>query len=94
MSLYEIFQRDGHLLLYCARVVNMARDVKELGAGVPLSPEAQEPRAAATTDGGCNRHSLHIGNRCGATEHSFETEGERQVNTHQKIKCEDAPRPY
>lgn len=57
----------------------MARDVEELGAGVPLSAEAQEPRAAATTDGGRNRHGLHIGNRRGAAKHSFEAEDERQA---------------
>lgn len=79
MSLDEIFQRDGHLLLHCARVVDMAGDVEELGARVPLSAEAQEPRAAATADGGRDGHGLHVGDRRGAAKHSFEAEGEGQA---------------
>lgn len=65
----------------------MAGDVEELGARVPLSAEAQEPRATATTDGGRNRHSLHVGDRRGATKHSFDAEGVRQAQV-----LKDSPR--
>lgn len=54
----------------------MAGDVEELGAGVPLSAEAQEPRAAATADGRRDGHGLHVGHRRGAPKHSCDAEGE------------------
>lgn len=71
MSLDEVFQGDGHLLFYSAGVVNMARDVEELCARVPLSTKTQKPRASAATDCGGHRHSLHIGNSCWTTKHTF-----------------------
>lgn len=40
VPLYEVFQRDRHLLLYSAGVVNMPRDVEELCARVSLSAKA------------------------------------------------------
>lgn len=71
MPLDEVFQRDGHLLLYGAGVVHMARDVEELCARVSLSAEAQKPRASTTTDSGRYGYSLHIGNSCWTTKHTF-----------------------
>ena len=73
MPLDEVLQRDGHLLLYGAGVVNMARDVEELCAGVSLSAKAQKPRAATATDGGRHGYGLHVGDSCWATKHTFET---------------------
>lgn len=70
MPLDEVFQRDRHLLLYSARVVNMARDVEELCARVSLSAKAQKPCASTATDGGCHGDGLHIGNSCRATKHT------------------------
>lgn len=64
----------------------MAGDVEELGAGVPLSAEAQEPRAAAATDGGRNGHSLHVGDRRGAAKHAFEAGGRTSGTEHRKIE--------
>lgn len=72
MPLNEVFQRDRHLLFYGAGVVNVARDIEELCARVPLSAEAQKPRASTATDGGRHGYSLHIGNSSRATEHTFE----------------------
>lgn len=80
MPLYEVFQRDRHLLLYGAGVVNMAGDVKELCAGVSLSAKAQKPRASTTTDGGRHRYSLHIGNGCRATKHTLKIEDKSEVD--------------
>lgn len=82
MPLDEVFQRDRHLLLYGAGVVNMARDVEELCSRVSLSAEAQKPRAASTTDGGRHGYSLHIGNRCWATEHTF-----KRVDVRNLFQC-------
>lgn len=76
VPLNEVFQRDGHLLLYGAGVVNVARDVEELCARVSLSAKAQKPRAATTTDGGRHSYGLHIGNGCWATKHTFKIEAE------------------
>lgn len=80
VPLYEVFQRDRHLLLYGAGVVNMAGDVKELCAGVSLSAKAQKPRASTTTDGGRHRYSLHIGNGCRATKHTLKIEDKSEVD--------------
>ncbi len=71
VPLNEVFHRDRHLLLYSAGVVDMAGDVKELCARVSLSAKAQKPRASTTADGGRHGYSLHIGNSCWATEHTF-----------------------
>lgn len=71
MSLNELFQRDRHLLLYSARVFNVARNVEELRAGIPLSAEARKPGASTATDAGRHGNRFHIGNSCWATKHTF-----------------------
>lgn len=43
MPLNEFFQGDRHLLLHGAGVVNMARDVEQLCAGVSLSAKPEKP---------------------------------------------------
>lgn len=80
MPLYEFFQRNRHLLLNSAGVVNMAGDVEQLCARVPLSAKTQKPRASTTTDGRCHRYSLHIGNSCGTTKHTFKVEDKRNIS--------------
>lgn len=77
MPLYEFFQRNRHLLLNSAGVVNMAGDVEQLCARVPLSSKTKKPRASTTTDSRCHRHSLHIGNSCRTTKHTFKVKDRR-----------------
>lgn len=72
VSLNELLQRDGHLLLHGAGVVDVTRDVKQFCAGVSLPTEASEPRTSPPTDGGRHGHRLHVGNGRRATEHTFE----------------------
>lgn len=74
VSLNEDFQWDGHLLLHCAGVVHMTRDVEELRARVPLPAEAREPWSSAATDCGRHGYRLHVGNGCRATKDTFKTE--------------------
>lgn len=50
MSLYEVFQRDGHLLLNSAGVVDVTGDVEELCTRVSFSAKAHKPGATTTTD--------------------------------------------
>lgn len=57
-------------------MINMARDVEELCAGVSLSAKAQKPRASTPTDGGRHCYSLHIGDRCWAAKHTFKKAAE------------------
>ncbi len=71
MPLDEVLQWDRHLLLYGAGVVNVARDVEELCARVSLPAKAQKPRASTATDGRRHGYSLHIGDSCWATKHTF-----------------------
>lgn len=80
MPLNEFFQRDRHLLLYGAGVVNMARDVEQLCARVSLSAKPEKPRASTTADGGRHRYSLHIGNSCWAAEHTFNTAADSEAD--------------
>lgn len=61
-------QRDAHLLLYNARVVDVARDAKQLGALVALPSKAGKPLAPAADDRRCNRDRLDVGDRARATE--------------------------
>lgn len=75
MPLNEVFQRNRHLLLHGAGVVNMARDVEELCPRVSLSAKAHKPRASTATDGGCHGYRLHVGNSCRATKHTCKKQG-------------------
>ena len=43
MDLDEVLQRNAHLLLHCARVVDMTTDVEQLGAAVPGATKAGKP---------------------------------------------------
>ena len=51
MFLDQRLERDGHGLLNSAGVVDIARDVEELGARVALAAEAGKPRPSPPTDG-------------------------------------------
>ena len=46
MSLDQLLEWDGHLLLNSAGVVNVSRNVEKLGAGVPGASEGGEPSSA------------------------------------------------
>ena len=62
----EVLERDGHLLLDDDRVVDVARDGEELGAGVVLAAETSEPGAATAEDGRGHGDGLDVGDRGGA----------------------------
>ena len=69
MSLDELFEGNGHLLLHGAGSVHVAGDVEELRPGVPLPPESGEPRAPPATDGGRHGDRLHVSDGRRAAEH-------------------------
>ena len=46
MPLDQLLERDGHLLLNRAGVVDVSRNVEKLGAGVPGASEGGEPSSA------------------------------------------------
>lgn len=71
VSLNELLQRDGHLLLHSAGVVDMTRDVEQFSSRVSLSAEACKPGSSTTTDGRRHRHRLHVSNSRWATEDTF-----------------------
>eukprot|EP00227_Mantoniella_beaufortii_P011202 CAMPEP_0197590548 /NCGR_PEP_ID=MMETSP1326-20131121/11475_1 /TAXON_ID=1155430 /ORGANISM="Genus nov. species nov., Strain RCC2288" /LENGTH=441 /DNA_ID=CAMNT_0043155651 /DNA_START=195 /DNA_END=1517 /DNA_ORIENTATION=- len=62
----QLLQRDAHLLLHRARVVDVPADAEQLGAGVVLAPERREPLRAAAQNRGRHRHGLDVGDRGGA----------------------------
>ena len=68
----EFAKRNGHFLLDCAGVVDVAGNAEELCAGVALPAEGVEPVCAATEDGGGNGDGLDVGDCGGAAE---ETDG-------------------
>jgi len=70
VPLDEVFEGDGHLLLHGAGGVDVAGDVEELGARVPLPAEAQEPRASASANRRRHSDGLHVGDSCRATKHT------------------------
>mmetsp|Transcript_35491 Transcript_35491/g.114080 ORF Transcript_35491/g.114080 Transcript_35491/m.114080 type:complete len:280 (+) Transcript_35491:273-1112(+) len=61
--LQQLLERDGHLLLDRAGVVDVARDAKQLCARVVLPPEGREPVGAAPHDRRRHRDRLHVSNR-------------------------------
>lgn len=61
MAFDQLLERDGHLFLDGARVVDVTADVEELGSGVALATKASEPVAAAATNGWCDGHCLDVG---------------------------------
>merc|ERR1719461_2525934 len=68
VALDQLLQGDAHLLLHCAGVVNVARDVEQLGAGVPGAAHAGEPVSSPPADGGSHGDSLDVGHSGGAAE--------------------------
>lgn len=66
--LNEFLQGDGHLLLNCARVVDMSRDTEQLGTGVTGATESSKPLSTTSQDGGGNSDSLDVGDGGGASE--------------------------
>jgi hypothetical protein len=71
----QLTERNGHLLLDSARVVDVSGDTEELGTLVALTTEASEPVTAATANGGSDSHGLDVGNGGRASE---ETDGSRE----------------
>lgn len=64
----QLTQGDGHLLLDRARVVDVTRNTEQLGTGVALGAERREPAGSATHDGRTDGNSLNIGDGAGAAE--------------------------
>jgi len=60
--LNQLTHGNGHLLLNCAGVVNMARDTEELGTLVALTTETSEPASSSSADSRGNSNSLDVGN--------------------------------
>merc|ERR1719150_556378 len=54
VALDQLLQGDAHLLLHRAGVVHVARDVEQLGAGVPGAAHAGEPVSSPPADGGAS----------------------------------------
>merc|ERR1719447_1303696 len=68
VALDQLLQGDAHLLLHCARVVHVARDVEQLGAGVPGATHAGEPVSSPPADGRSHGDSLDVGHSGGTAE--------------------------
>merc|ERR1719447_277252 len=68
VALDQLLQGDAHLLLHRAGVVHVARDVEQLGAGVPGAAHAGEPVSSPPADGGSHGDSLDVGDSGGAAE--------------------------
>ena len=63
MLLNQILERNTHLFLDDARVIDVSTDTKQLGPLVSLPPKASEPRPTAPANRRRNRDSLHIRHR-------------------------------
>lgn len=68
MLLNQLTERDRHLLLDCAGVVDVTRDTEQLGSGVTGTAKASEPGTTATQDGGGDGNGLDVGDSGGAAE--------------------------
>jgi hypothetical protein len=66
--LEQLLERDAHLLLDHAWVVDVAGHAEQLRALVAVAAEAREPRAAAAADGGRDSDSLDVGDGRRAAE--------------------------
>jgi hypothetical protein len=66
----QFAKRNAHLLLDCARVVDVARDTEELSTLVTFTAERCEPVASPSANGRCNGNGLDISNGGGAPEKS------------------------
>jgi hypothetical protein len=71
----ELAERDRHLLLDGARVVNVTRDTEKLGAGVTLATKLVEPVGTATNDRRGDSNGLDVGNSGRAAK---DTDGSRE----------------
>lgn len=78
--LEQLLERDRHLLLDNTRVVDVARDTEELGAGVALTTEASEPSTTTTGDRWGDGDSLDVGDGRGAAKET-DVGGERRLKT-------------
>ena len=76
----ELLERDGHLLLHRAGIVDVAADAEELGAAVVLATEASEPASTAAQDGGRHRNRLDVGHSGGAAVQA-DVRRERRLET-------------
>merc|ERR1719474_497910 len=68
VALDQLLQGDAHLLFHRAGVVHVARDVEQLGAGVPGAAHAGEPVSSPPADGGSHGDSLDVGDSGGTAE--------------------------
>merc|ERR1719474_661880 len=68
VALDQLLQGDAHLLLHCAGVVHVARDVEQLGAAIPGAAHAGEPVSSPPADGRSHGYSLHVGHSGGTAE--------------------------
>lgn len=71
----QLAERDGHLLLDCAGVVDVTRDTEKLGTSVTLATEGVEPAATTTNNGRGDSNGLDVGDGRRATE---KTDGGRE----------------
>ena len=65
MLLKELLQRDGHLLLHHAGVVDVAAQGEQLHTVVVLAAQTVEPVGTATENAGRHRHCLAVRDRRG-----------------------------
>lgn len=68
MLLNQLTERDGHLLLDRAGVVDVTRDTEQLGSSVTRTAKAGEPGTTTTQDGGGDGNGLDVGDSGGAAE--------------------------
>lgn len=71
----KLAERDRHLLLDSAGIVDVARDTEELGTRVALATERVEPVGTAANDRRGDSDGLDVGNSRRATE---DTDGSRE----------------
>lgn len=72
VAIDQLTERDGHLLLDGARVVDVARDTEQLGSLVSLTAESGKPLSTTTADGWGNGNGLDV---CDGARASEETDG-------------------
>ena len=68
MLLNEVLERNTHLLLYDARVVDVAANAEQLGALITGTTETCEPWSTATANGWGDSDSLNVGDGGRAAE--------------------------
>jgi hypothetical protein len=80
VTVNQLAERNRHLLLDGAGVVDMTGDGEKLGTGVALATEAGEPVASSSANGGSNSNGLDVGNGRRASEKT-NSSGERGLET-------------